>query len=139
MNRMTLAQIDTLPKLFFIQYDRTSPLSMSRMGISQIDRFAKKILRSAMATPKSAEVSQAIDSVYRSEWGRIIAILIRLVGDFDIAEEAAQEAFAAAVNQWQSGIPDLPRAWIIRTARYKAIDRLRRRTRMANCGSVAVG
>lgn len=84
-----------------------------------------------MATPKSAaEVSQAIDSVYRSEWGRIIAILIRLVGDFDIAEEAAQEAFAAAVNQWQSGIPDLPRAWIIRTARYKAIDRLRRKTRM---------
>lgn len=85
-----------------------------------------------MATPKSAaEVSQAIDSVYRSEWGRIIAILIRLVGDFDIAEEAAQEAFAAAVNQWQSGIPNLPRAWIIRTARYKAIDRLRRRTRMS--------
>ncbi|MBD2369625.1 RNA polymerase sigma factor [Leptolyngbya sp. FACHB-402] len=101
------------------------------MGISQIDRFAKKILRSAMATPKSAaEVSHAIDSVYRSEWGRIIAILIRLVGDFDIAEEAAQEAFAAAVNQWQSGIPHLPRAWIIRTARYKAIDLLRRKTRM---------
>jgi RNA polymerase sigma-70 factor (ECF subfamily) len=63
--------------------------------------------------------------------GRIIAILIRLVGDFDIAEEAAQEAFAAAVNQWQlEGIPTLPRAWIIKTARYKAIDRLRRRTRL---------
>jgi RNA polymerase sigma-70 factor (ECF subfamily) len=56
---------------------------------------------------------------------------MRLVGDFDVAEEAAQEAFTAAVNQWHSsGIPDLPRAWIIRTARYKAIDRLRRRTRL---------
>lgn len=77
------------------------------------------------------EVSQAIAAVYRAEWGRIIAILIRLIGDFDVAEEAAQEAFTAAVHQWQStGIPDLPRAWIIRTARYKAIDRLRRRTRM---------
>jgi RNA polymerase sigma-70 factor, ECF subfamily len=63
--------------------------------------------------------------VYRAEWGRIVAILIRLVGDFNIAEEAAQEAFAAAVKQWQTdGIPTLPRAWIIRTARYKAIDRL---------------
>jgi RNA polymerase sigma-70 factor (ECF subfamily) len=84
-----------------------------------------------MVSNPNLEVSQAIVSLYRTEWGRIIAILIRLVGDFDIAEEAAQEAFAAAVNQWQSaGIPDLPRAWIIRTARYKAIDRLRRRTRL---------
>ena len=56
--------------------------------------------------------------------------MIRLVGDFDIAEEAAQEALAAAVNQWQTSGPNLPRAWIIRTARYKAIDRLRRRTRL---------
>nr|WP_199317035.1 RNA polymerase sigma factor [Chroococcidiopsis sp. [FACHB-1243]] len=80
---------------------------------------------------KSADVTQAIASVYRAEWGRIVATLIRLVGDFDIAEEAAQEAFTAAVNQWHSsGIPALPRAWIIKTARYKAIDRLRRRTRL---------
>jgi predicted RNA polymerase sigma factor len=63
--------------------------------------------------------------------GRIVAILIRLVGDFDVAEEAAQAAFTAAVNQWESdGIPDRPRAWIIRTARYKAIDHLRRRTKL---------
>ncbi|WP_287456558.1 sigma factor [Leptolyngbya sp. UWPOB_LEPTO1] len=82
------------------------------------------------STPKS-DVAQAIASVYKTEWGRIVAILIRLLGDFDLAEEAAQEAFAAAVNQWEtSGIPDLPRAWIIRTARYKEIDRLRRRTRL---------
>lgn len=85
----------------------------------------------SMAPTPQSDVAQAITSVYRAEWGRIVAILIRLVGDFNIAEEAAQEAFAAAVNQWQtSGIPDLPRAWIIRTARYKAIDRLRRRTRL---------
>jgi RNA polymerase sigma-70 factor (ECF subfamily) len=84
-----------------------------------------------MASTSNSDVAQAIASVYRTEWGRIVAILIRLVGDFDLAEEAAQEAFAAAVNQWEtSGIPDLPRAWIIRTARYKAIDRLRRRTRL---------
>ncbi|WP_242060062.1 RNA polymerase sigma factor [Oscillatoria sp. FACHB-1407] len=84
-----------------------------------------------MASTSQSDVTQAIASVYRAEWGRIVAILIRLVGDFDLAEEAAQEAFAAAVNQWEtSGIPDLPRAWIIRTARYKAIDRLRRRTRL---------
>ncbi|MDZ8261302.1 RNA polymerase sigma factor [Nostoc sp. ChiQUE01b] len=77
------------------------------------------------------DVNQAIASLYRAEWGRIVAILIRLVGDFDVAEEAVQEAFIAAVNQWQSsGVPDLPRAWIVKTARYKAIDRLRRRTRL---------
>ncbi len=84
-----------------------------------------------MASTSKSDVAQAIADFYRTEWGRIVAILIRLVGDFDLAEEAAQEAFAAAVNQWESsGIPDLPRAWIIRTARYKAIDRLRRRTRL---------
>ncbi|MBW4640403.1 MAG: RNA polymerase sigma factor [Gloeocapsa sp. UFS-A4-WI-NPMV-4B04] len=85
-----------------------------------------------MVPNTKSDVAQAITTVYRSEWGRIVAILIRLVGDFDVAEEAAQEAFAAAVNQWQaSGIPDLPRAWIIKTARYKAIDRLRRRSRLS--------
>ncbi|HLN29782.1 MAG TPA: RNA polymerase sigma factor [Gemmataceae bacterium] len=74
--------------------------------------------------------SAAIDMVYRSDWGRIVATLIRLFGDFDVAEEAAQEAFAAAVKQWPaSGVPDFPRAWIIQTARQKAIDRLRRQKR----------
>jgi RNA polymerase sigma-70 factor, ECF subfamily len=75
------------------------------------------------------DVSTAIDAVYRSDWGAIVATLIRLVGDFDVAEEAAQEAFAAAVDQWRgSGVPESPRAWIIQTARHKAIDRIRRRT-----------
>lgn len=84
-----------------------------------------------MTSNAKSDVTQAIATIYRAEWGRIIATLIRLLGDFDVAEEAAQEALIAAVNQWHSsGIPDLPRAWIIRTARYKAIDRLRRRTRL---------
>ena len=86
---------------------------------------------SGMVSNTNLEVSRAIASVYRTEWGRIIAVLIWLLGDFDVAEEAAQEAFTAAVNQWQSsGIPDLPRAWIVRTARYRAIDCLRRRSRL---------
>src|SRR5437899_4617727 len=76
------------------------------------------------------DANAAVDAVYRSDWGRIVATLIRLVRDFDVAEEAAQEAFAAAVDQWRdSGVPEFPRAWIIQTARHKVIDRLRRRTR----------
>jgi RNA polymerase sigma-70 factor, ECF subfamily len=76
----------------------------------------------------SMDAVTAVEEVYRSEWGRIVAALISLVGDFDLAEESAQEAFAAAVEQWRvSGIPEFPRAWIIQTARHKAIDRIRRR------------
>src|SRR5579871_6792535 len=75
------------------------------------------------------DVTAAIEAVYRSDWGRIVATLIRLVGDFDLAEETAQEAFTAAVDQWPiSGIPESPRAWIIQTARHKAIDRIRRQS-----------
>ena len=76
------------------------------------------------------DADEAVDALYRSEWGLIVATLIRLFGDFELAEEAAQEAFTAAVDQWRaSGVPDFPRAWIIQTARHKAIDRIRRRTR----------
>ncbi len=75
------------------------------------------------------DADATIDGLYRSDWGRIVATLIRLFGDFDLAEEVAQEAFAAALDQWRaSGVPEFPRAWIIRTARHKAIDRIRRRT-----------
>jgi RNA polymerase sigma-70 factor, ECF subfamily len=76
--------------------------------------------------------ASAVEEVYRADWGRIVATLIRLFGDFDLAEECAQEAFAAAVDQWRdSGVPDIPRAWIIQTARHKAIDRIRRKGRYA--------
>jgi RNA polymerase sigma-70 factor, ECF subfamily len=72
--------------------------------------------------------ASAVEEVYRTDWGRIVATLIRLFGDFDLAEECAQEAFAAAVDQWRdSGVPDAPRAWIIQTAKHKAIDRIRRK------------
>ena len=76
----------------------------------------------------AVDVAHVIDTVYREEWGRIVATLIRLLGDFDLAEDAAQEAFSVAVEHWPtSGVPDRPRAWIIQTARNKAIDRVRRR------------
>ena len=72
-----------------------------------------------------------VDAVYRSDWGRIVATLIRQFGDFELAEDAAQEAFTAAVDQWRTeGIPESPRAWIIQTAKHKIIDRLRRQTRL---------
>jgi len=72
-----------------------------------------------------------VDAVYRSDWGRIVATLIRQFGDFELAEDAAQDAFTAAVHQWPTeGIPESPRAWIIQTAKYKAIDRLRRQVRL---------
>jgi len=76
------------------------------------------------------DAASAVEAVYRSDWGRIVAALIGLVGDFDLAEESAQEAFTAAVDQWKiSGVPEFPRAWIIQTARHKAIDRIRRKAR----------
>ena len=78
----------------------------------------------------ACEAEGAVEAVYRTDWGRVVATLIGLVGDFDLAEEAAQEAFAAAVDQWRvSGVPEFPRAWIIQTARHKAIDRIRRKVR----------
>jgi RNA polymerase sigma-70 factor (ECF subfamily) len=71
-----------------------------------------------------------LDEVYRSESRRVLATLIRLLGDFDLAEEAMQEAFAAAVEQWpRDGVPANPRAWLVSTGRFKAIDAIRRRTR----------
>lgn len=77
-----------------------------------------------------SDAAVAVEAVYRSDWGRIVATLISLVGDFELAEESAQEAFAAAVEKWQeTGIPEFPRAWIIQTARHKAIDRIRHRVR----------
>jgi RNA polymerase sigma-70 factor, ECF subfamily len=76
------------------------------------------------------DVNATVQAVYSSDWGRIVATLIRSFGDFDLAEDAAQEAFTAAVDQWpEAGIPDSPPAWIIQTARHKAIDRIRRQTR----------
>jgi RNA polymerase sigma-70 factor (ECF subfamily) len=76
------------------------------------------------------ELSKTIETLYRSESGRILATLVRLLGDLDVAEEAMHEAFAAALETWTlAGVPDKPRPWLISTARFKAIDAMRRRAR----------
>jgi len=76
------------------------------------------------------QIRELLDSLYRVDSGRILATLIRLLGDFDLAEEAMHEAFAAALSMWpRSGVPGNPRPWLISTARFKAIDTLRRRAR----------
>ena len=73
---------------------------------------------------------EAVEAVYRSDSRRVLATLIRLLGDFDLAEEALHEAFAAAVEQWpREGTPANPRAWLVSTGRFKAIDAMRRRAR----------
>src|SRR6202166_1165219 len=83
-----------------------------------------------MPAPVSDQLSRTIETLYRSESGRALATLVRLLGDLDLAEEAMHEAFAAALEFWsQTGIPDKPRPWLISTARFKAIDVIRRRAR----------
>jgi len=83
-----------------------------------------------MPPPVPEQLSKAIETLYRSESGRVLATLVRLLGDLDLAEESMHEAFAAALESWpQTGIPDNPRPWLISTARFKAIDGIRRRAR----------
>ena len=83
-----------------------------------------------MPEPSTEQIRELLDSLYRLDSGRILATLIRLLGDFDLAEEAMHEAFAAALSLWpSSGVPGNPRPWLISTARFKAIDTLRRRAR----------
>src|SRR6202045_2969459 len=89
--------------------------------------FAKVVLMSEHSTE---QIRELLDSLYRVDSRRILATLIRLLGDFDLAEEAMHEAFAAALGLWpSSGVPGNPRPWLISTARFKAIDTLRRRAR----------
>ena len=84
-----------------------------------------------MAERSAEQIHELLDSLYRVDSGRVLATLIRLLGDFDLAEEAMHEAFAAALSSWpKSGVPDNPRPWLISTARFKAIDTLRRRARL---------
>jgi RNA polymerase sigma-70 factor (ECF subfamily) len=83
-----------------------------------------------MSEPILDHTRATVDAVYRSESRRVLATLIRLLGGFDLAEEALHEAFAAAVEQWpRDGTPANPRAWLISTGRFKAIDAMRRRAR----------
>jgi RNA polymerase sigma-70 factor (ECF subfamily) len=83
-----------------------------------------------MLPPVPEQLIRTIETLYRSESGRVLATLVRLLGDLDLAEEAMHEAFAAALESWpQTGVPDKPRPWLISTARFKAIDGMRRRAR----------
>src|SRR5499426_1861685 len=83
-----------------------------------------------MPPPVPEQLSRTIESLYRSESGRVLATLVRLLGDLDLAEESMHEAFAAALESWpRTGIPDKPRPWLISTARFRAIDAMRRRAR----------
>src|SRR3954471_9400878 len=83
-----------------------------------------------MPEPSTEQIRELLDSLYRVDSGRILATLIRLLHDFDLAEEAMHESFAAALSLWpRSGVPGNPRPWLISTARFKAIDTLRRRAR----------
>jgi len=94
--------------------------------------FAKVVImpERVMSESSSEQIRELLDSLYRVDSGRILATLIRLLGDFDLAEEAMHEAFAAALSLWpSSGVPGNPRPWLISTARFKAIDTLRRRAR----------
>jgi len=90
-------------------------------------------------TSTADQVRETVDTVYRSDSRRVLATLIRLLGDFDLAEEALQEAFTSAVEQWpRDGVPANPRAWLVSAGRFKAIDALRRRTRFdASMATVA--
>jgi RNA polymerase sigma-70 factor (ECF subfamily) len=83
-----------------------------------------------MPAPVHEQLSRTIETLYRSESGRVLATLVRLLRDLDLAEESMHEAFAAALESWTlAGIPDKPRPWLISTARFKAIDVIRRRAR----------
>jgi RNA polymerase sigma-70 factor, ECF subfamily len=92
-----------------------------------------------MSENTTEQVRQIVDAVYRSESRRVFATLIRLLGDFDLAEEALHDAFTSAVEQWpRDGVPANPRAWLISSGRFKAIDAMRRRARFdASLGVLA--
>ena len=83
-----------------------------------------------MAEKSNGTIRETLDRIYASESRRILATLIRLLGDFDLAEDALQDAFAAAAEKWpREGVPANPRAWLVSAGRFKAIDGLRRRAR----------
>ena len=83
-----------------------------------------------MSEDATDQVREVVDAVYRSDSRPVLATLIRLLGDFDAAEEALHDAFAVAVEQWpRNGVPANPRAWLVSTGRFKAIDGMRRRAR----------
>lgn len=87
------------------------------------------VSNSCQTTDRQSIDRQMVDQIYRSESRRVFATLVRLLSSFDLAEEALQDAFTAAAEKWQQGLPKNPYAWLVSTGRFKAIDTLRRRTR----------
>src|SRR2546427_12277013 len=85
-----------------------------------------------------AHVRKEAEAIYRAESRRVFATLVRLLGDFDLAEEALHDAFRAALEQWpRDGVPANPRAWLVSAHRFKAIDGIRRRSRFDSMEHVA--
>jgi RNA polymerase sigma-70 factor (ECF subfamily) len=92
------------------------------------------------------DVEAAVADAFQQEWGRVVATLIRMTGDWDLAEECAQDAFTAALERWpRDGVPRRPGAWLTTTARNRALDRLRRgateaaKLREGACATTACG
>src|SRR5262249_32669844 len=116
-----------------VQVFRVTTFQSDEVGHSASIRRLPKLMRGSwfgkvvvMPERSTEQIRELLDSVYRVDSGRIVATLIRLLGDFDLAEEAMHEAFAAALSAWpRSGVPGNPRPWLISTARFKAIDTLR--------------
>jgi RNA polymerase sigma-70 factor (ECF subfamily) len=115
---------------------RTSALEALQFDkrIARPDVSAAAQIKTSGAAPMRSDVqagiSATVDAIYRTESRRVLATLIRLLGSFDLAEEALHDAFTAAVEQWQrDGVPENPRAWLVSAGRFKAIDRIRRRAR----------
>src|ERR1700687_6197182 len=93
-----------------------------------------------MSADAAQRVREAADAIYRAEAGRVFATLVRLLGDFDLAEEALHDAFRAALEQWpRDGVPANPRAWLVSAGRFKAIERLRRRARFSPLDDIGDG
>src|ERR1700716_4116239 len=91
-----------------------------------------------MSADTAQRVREAADAIYRAESPRVFATLVRLLGDFDLAEEALHDAFRAALEQWpRYGVPANPRAWLVSAGRFKAVDGIRRRTRFDSMEDVA--
>jgi RNA polymerase sigma-70 factor, ECF subfamily len=91
-----------------------------------------------MSADAAQRAREAADAIYRAESRRVFATLVRLLGDFDLAEEALHDAFRAALEQWpRDGVPANPRAWLVSAGRFKAIDGIRRRTRFDSIEDVA--
>src|ERR1700692_2239046 len=85
-----------------------------------------------MTEQTAEQVRENVDAVYRLESRRILATLIRLLGDFEVAEDALHDAFSAALERWpREGVPANPRAWLVSAGRFKGIDTMRRRARLA--------